>query len=100
MTIPMIGVEGGVPLVTEVYLEFEDQDGAVLELHEVEEGETYELIVSQKGGLVRYRMGDRVLVKGLCGRTPTFSFVGRGSSPLGVDDEYLPNSWCHIGTLR
>jgi len=79
MTIPLMQVEGGVPLVDEVYLEFEDDTGSLLELHELEQGVTYELIVSQKGGLSRYRMGDRVLVVSFYEKTPTLSFVGRGN---------------------
>ena len=79
ITIPLLGVEGGVPLIDEVYLEFEDESGSLHELHEVSMGETYELIVSQKGGLCRYKMGDRVRVVGKHHRTPTIEFVGRGN---------------------
>ena len=63
----------------EVYLEFEDESGVLHELAEVEQGSTYEIIVSQKGGLCRYKMGDRVRVVGMHRRTPTIEFVGRGN---------------------
>ena len=89
MTIPLLGVEGGVPLVDEVYFEFETVSGKLLELHELEAGETYGIIISQKGGLVRYRMGDYVRVVSRFHQTPTFEFVGRGNTVSDLVGEKL-----------
>ncbi len=93
MTIPMLGVEGGVPLVDEVYFEFETASGKLLELHELEAGETYGMIISQKGGLVRYRMGDYVRVVSLFHQTPTLEFVGRGNTVSDLVGEKLSESF-------
>ena len=89
MTIPWAGVEGGVPLLEDVYFEFETEDGQILELHELELGQTYEIIVSQVAGLCRYRMGDLVRVVSYFKRTPTLEFVGRGNKVSDLVGEKL-----------
>ena len=89
MTIPLIGVEGGVPLINEVFFEFLDEQEVLLELCDLEIGSTYEIVVSQRGGLVRYRLGDYVRVLAQIGDTPTFEFVGRGNSVSDLVGEKL-----------
>jgi hypothetical protein len=79
VTVPLEGVTGGVPLVADIYFEFENETGDVLELHEIELGATYALIVSQPGGLYRYRLGDQVRVAGRYHATPTLQLEGRGA---------------------
>jgi hypothetical protein len=70
-------------MVDEVYFEFEDSTGSLSGLHEIEEEESYSLIISQKAGLIRYRLGDRVRLKGSLGSCPGLEFSGRG--PLVTD---------------
>jgi hypothetical protein len=77
VTVPRVGAPAPVPMVDEVFLELRAADGAILRLHEAREGDEYGLIVSQAGGLLRYRMGDRVRVEGRVGRTPCLRFLGR-----------------------
>jgi hypothetical protein len=79
ITMPLIGAEAPVPLLRDVFLEFERQDGSVGRLHELECGEEAGVIISQAGGLVRYRMGDRVQAVGRYGQTPCLRFLGRES---------------------
>ncbi len=79
MTIPRIGVQGGVPLIEDVYFEFEMADGSVRELHELKEGDRAKILISQLGGLLRYRMGDEVEVVSRLQKTPTLKFIGRGN---------------------
>jgi hypothetical protein len=93
MTIPMIGVDGGVPLITEVYLEFENDNSDILSVEALENGSTYGIVVSQKGGLVRYRMGDQVQVVDRIGSTPTFRFVGRNNRFSDLVGEKLNESF-------
>ena len=89
MTLPLLGVEGGVPMLTEVYFELLTPSGELLGLHEVERGETYEVVISTRGGLCRYRMGDRVKVVSRYEETPTFQFVGRGDKVSDLVGEKL-----------
>jgi len=77
MTIPLIPAKGCVPLINEVFFEFLDESGFVYQLHELKQGETYEMIISQKGGFYRYRIGDRVRFTHSYLNTPCLKFVGR-----------------------
>ncbi len=90
MTVPLIAahlgdVQGGnaqgyVPLLNEVFFEFEapdDEQGHIYRLHELEVGQPYSIIISQKGGLYRYRVGDRIRVTHTHRNTPCLEFLGR-----------------------
>ncbi len=44
---------------------------------ELRDGDECEVIVTNGGGLFRYRLGDRVVVDGKVGRTPSIRFLGR-----------------------
>jgi hypothetical protein len=77
MTIPLWQAPGPVPLLTEVFFEFASENGRVFRLHELEVGAQYDLIITQRGGLARYRIGDRVEVLGRFQATPMLRFVGR-----------------------
>ena len=93
ITLPLHGVKGRVPLLAEVYLEFIDEQGRVLELHDLKMDQTYELVLSQRGGLYRYRIGDRIRVVGRYHNTPTFEFVGRGQQVSDLVGEKLHSDW-------
>ncbi len=98
MTVPMVGVDGGVPLVEDTLIELLGDDGVLRGLHEVSQGE-HELVVSTVGGLRRYRIGDRVQVVGRRGATPTLRLVGRA----GVSDlagEKLAEPWAEAVLAR
>ncbi len=77
MTIPLIAANGYVPVLDEVFFEFADASGNIHLLHELEIGETYEIIISQKGGLYRYQIGDRIRVTHFYKSTPCLEFIGR-----------------------
>ncbi|PAX46609.1 GH3 family domain-containing protein, partial [Brunnivagina elsteri] len=77
MTIPLIIANGYVPVLDEVFFEFADGLGNIHLLHELKIGENYEIIISQKGGLYRYQIGDRIRVTHLYKSTPCLEFIGR-----------------------
>jgi hypothetical protein len=89
MTLPWSRAEGFVPLVGEVFFEFEDDAGRLRRLHELEPGATYAVVVSQRGGLSRYRIGDRVRVSHLYRGTPCLAFVGREGNVSDLVGEKL-----------
>lgn len=62
------------------FYEFIDAAGDIRLTHELEEGHTYEVVLTTAGGLYRYRLGDRVRVEGRVGRTPSIRFVGRAGN--------------------
>lgn len=89
MTVPLVEANGCVPMVTEVFFEFEDDVGQIYLLHELELGQTYDVIISQKGGLYRYRMCDRIQVTHYHWATPCLRFLGRSNSTSDMVGEKL-----------
>ncbi|WP_233258345.1 GH3 auxin-responsive promoter family protein [[Phormidium] sp. ETS-05] len=77
MTVPLIEAGGCLPVLDEVFFEFEDTNGQIYRLEELQLGGVYGVVVSQKGGLYRYRMGDRVRVTHFYRQTPCLEFLGR-----------------------
>lgn len=89
VTIPLIEAQGYVPVLDEVFFEFEDEAGSLHLLHELNLGQTYILILSQKGGLYRYRLGDRVRVTHWYRNTPCLEFLGRSHAISDLVGEKL-----------
>lgn len=77
MTIPLKPAQGCVPLLQDVYFEFIQSGDSTLRLDQLEEGGEYEVVVSNRAGLLRYRMGDRVRVNHFFHATPVLEFIGR-----------------------
>lgn len=59
------------------FFEFLDDSGRPLLVEELERGGEYSVVVTTGGGLVRYRLGDRVRVEGFLSATPCLRFLGR-----------------------
>ncbi|MBI5201378.1 MAG: GH3 auxin-responsive promoter family protein [Elusimicrobia bacterium] len=88
VTIPLIGAPGCLPLSDEVYCEFES-GGRVVPLGLVERGAEYSLVITTKGGLWRYRLGDRVRCTGRWKATPTLELIGRADGVVDLVGEKL-----------
>jgi hypothetical protein len=71
------------------FFEFIDADGGIHLAHELQLGESYEVVVSTAGGLWRYRLGDIVEVDGFVAATPSLRFLGRGRSVSDLCGEKL-----------
>lgn len=89
MTVPLIKASGSVPLLNEVFFEFQDKEQNIYQLHQLEKDRVYSVIISQKGGLYRYRIGDRVLVTKFYLNTPCLKFIGRESHTSDLVGEKL-----------
>ncbi len=87
VTVPMGDRE--VPLIQDVVLEGLNEDGKIVPLWDWKPGQTYELLVTTWGGLVRYRLGDRVLVDELVHATPCFHFLGRAGGTVDLAGEKM-----------
>lgn len=57
--------------------ELEQADGRLVPADGAEDGGEYAVVVTTAGGLWRYRMHDRVRVRGFAGRTPALEFLGK-----------------------
>lgn len=89
LTIPLYG-RGFVPFLTEVFFEFLREDGSLHLLHELQTGESYELVVSQRGGFLRYALGDLVRVTRVHpGGLPELEFRGRAGDVSDLVGEKL-----------
>ncbi|OCQ99719.1 GH3 auxin-responsive promoter [Oscillatoriales cyanobacterium USR001] len=93
MTIPLIKANGYVPVLDEVFFEFEDNSGNIYKLHELTISNEYNIILSQKGGLYRYRIGDRIRVTNMYHHTPCLEFLGRHQTTSDLVGEKLQESF-------
>ncbi|HEY8141469.1 MAG TPA: GH3 auxin-responsive promoter family protein [Kofleriaceae bacterium] len=100
ITIPYGPAGGFVPVLDEVYLELE-KDGDVAPLAAARAGERYGVVVSQKAGLSRYRLGDLVEVTHMHRGVPCFDLVGRQGGVSDLVGEKLSETFVRsaIGTL-
>ncbi len=93
MTIPLIAARGCVPIVDRVLFEFIDSTQQIRKLTELEVGEIYTVIISQLGGLYRYKIGDRVRATHYYLNTPCLEFVGRDRSISDLVGEKLQSEF-------
>jgi GH3 auxin-responsive promoter len=89
MTVPLIAARGSVPMVGDVFYEFIDETGRLSRLHELEAGREYEIVVTPRGGLARYRVGDRVRATRFYQATPCLEFIGRSDRVCDLVGEKL-----------
>jgi len=93
LTLPLIEAHGYVPLPSEVFYEFLDDQGRVSLLHELEAGREYEIVLTQRGGLTRYRIGDVVRVTHFYRAAPCLEFQGRRDAVCDLVGEKLSEGW-------
>ena len=79
MTLPLIQASGSIPFLTDVFFEFIDADQNIHLVHNLKQGQEYSIVITQNSGLLRYKMGDRVLVTGFYNEAPLLKFLGRDS---------------------
>jgi len=89
ITVPIVGAPAPVPLVDDVYLELLQPDGRLLPLAQWRLGDQGELVVTQAGGFLRYRMHDQVVVAGFFRATPCLRFQGRSGGVVDLVGEKL-----------
>jgi hypothetical protein len=89
LTIPLIKAQNFLPMISEVYFEFLDNQGNFWQLHEIKLGHQYEILITQKSGLIRYKINDHVKVSGFYRNCPCLEFIGRGESYCDLVGEKL-----------
>ena len=68
-------------------------DGRVSALHELSEGDEGAVVITTAAGLWRYQLGDRVVVTGRVGQTPTLRFLGRDDKVVDLRGEKLSDAF-------
>lgn len=89
VSFPLFDAPAPVLAIRSHFYEFVAESGDVVLAHQLEEGRTYDVLLSSSGGLLRYRLGDRVRVDGLVGRTPCLTFLGRSDAVSDLVGEKL-----------
>ncbi|XP_075436325.1 LOW QUALITY PROTEIN: GH3 domain-containing protein [Ascaphus truei] len=67
----------------------EEEQPGTLCVQDVREGEMYELVISNRAGLYRYRLGDVVRITGFHNQSPLLEFLHRKSQTLSVRGERI-----------
>jgi hypothetical protein len=93
LTVPLIPAQGCVPLINQVLFEFEDSCGSIYSLEQIKLNQPYGLIISQFGGLYRYRLGDQVQATHTYHQTPCLEFLGRQGKTSDLVGEKLTEQW-------
>jgi len=89
-----IPFRGTTPLaITSHFFEFIDDAGGIRGAHQLERGRTYEVVVTNGGGLWRYRLGDVVECTGHLRSTPTLRFLGRAGRGSDLRGEKLTEAF-------
>ncbi|MEA9356989.1 GH3 auxin-responsive promoter family protein [Bacteriovorax sp. PP10] len=89
MTIPWIKSQGMLPLLNHTYFEFMNQSHDRLLLHQLKEGEEYEILPRFPNMETRYEIGDKVVCTGHYQKTPMLEFLGRKGDSSDMVGEKL-----------
>ncbi|NOJ81793.1 GH3 auxin-responsive promoter family protein [Myxococcus xanthus] len=95
VTVPLFDAPAPVLAVRSHFFEFIDSEQPTARprlAHELEQGRTYTVLLSTSGGLLRYRLGDRVRVEGFQHATPCLRFVGRADAVCDLVGEKLAST--------
>jgi hypothetical protein len=91
ITIPFAGMH---PVaISSHFFEFTDDAGAFRRVHELRQGQSYEVILTTAGGLWRYRLRDSVRVTGFLCQTPSLQFLGRSGNVSDLFGEKLSEAF-------
>ena len=71
------------------FLPEHNENGSLLTLSDLKEGERYEILITTVSGLYRYRLGDVIEVKGFYEKTPVISINYRKNQILNLADEKM-----------
>lgn len=77
------------------YKETTEENPRTLRMEEVKDGEVYELVITTRAGLYRYRIGDLLKVTGRRGDCPLFTFQGRRGIGIDLASEKAPEEALH-----
>lgn len=89
MTIPWIQSKGMLPLLNHTYFEFMNASHDRLLLHQLKEGEEYEILPRFPNMESHYEIGDKVICTGHYQKTPMLDFLGRKGDSSDLVGEKL-----------
>lgn len=89
LTFPSEQADGYLPLVKNIFYEFINSNGEMKLLHELKTNEQYELVITNRSGLIRYKMNDIIEVTKLYEKTPCFKFISRTGMSVDLTGEKM-----------
>jgi hypothetical protein len=95
----MYDASASVLAISSGFYEFIDSSDGIHIAHDLEEGETYSVMMSNHSGLYRYELGDQVRVVGHLAETPLLEFIGRSGNISDICGEKLTEAFVQ-GQLR
>jgi hypothetical protein len=75
------------------FFEFIGEDGEIRLAHELDEGASYEVVMTTAGGLYRHRLGDRVRCRAGAQGWPVLDFLGRAGLVSDLAGEKLSEAF-------
>ena len=69
------------------FMDVDEEDGVCLTMDQLKDGRSYELVITNFGGLCRYRMHDVIQVKGFHHKTPLVVFKNRAGFAANLRGE-------------
>lgn len=92
VSLPWARAAGCLPLWTETYLEYIDASGKIRPLYDIKPRQFGELLISTKGGLLRYQLGDVVECNGYYEKSPMIKFLRRTGDVSDLVGEKLDST--------
>jgi hypothetical protein len=89
LTFPSYKAQGYLPLVNNIFYEFITENNEVKLIHELELGKKYELVITNRSGLIRYKMHDILEVTNFYHKTPCLKFIERSENSSDLTGEKL-----------
>lgn len=93
ISIPVCHSDASVLAINSVFFEFIDQNENIYLAHELNEGETYRVLITTHSGFYRYDLGDKIMVTGYLDKTPLVKFTGRTGLVSDLCGEKLTESF-------
>lgn len=75
------------------FFEFVDKEENIFLAHELQEDQTYRVLITTYSGFYRYDLGDQVMVTGYQDKTPLVKFTGRAGLVSDLCGEKLTESF-------
>ncbi len=96
VTIPLSDAPSPVLAVNSGFYEFLDENNTLRQSHELQQGNQYQLILTNDSGLYRYNLGDLVQMQGnypAGSDAPMLRFIGRGNHSSDICGEKLTDAF-------
>ena len=93
VTIPLTEAKAPVLTINSGFYEFLDEGDRVWLAHQLQQDQSYHVILTNDSGLYRYKLGDKVKMEGQYNGVPMLRFLGRGDLTSDLCGEKLTDDF-------